>query len=90
MIFQNKYINLFQQFSNTMTKMFMYMFIKNESGTDALPMRFVAAALLLAVVVALSAASLADFTRDAQVIRFSGDLTSLDSRASTIYQQFPL
>lgn len=59
----------------------------NEEGTVALPMRIVAAVFLLAIIISISAASLTDFTHDAQVMRFSGDLTTLDSRASTVYHQ---
>ena len=59
----------------------------DEAGADALPMRFVAAAVLMGIIIALSAAALADITRDAQVNRFSGDLYALEARASAIYQQ---
>ena len=63
------------------------MLINNEVGADALPMRFAAAAVLMGIIVALSATALADLTRDAQVKRFSGDLSALEARASAIYQQ---
>ena len=59
----------------------------DEAGADALPMRFVAAAVLMGIIVALSATALADLTRDAQVKCFYGDLSVLDARASAIYQQ---
>jgi hypothetical protein len=59
----------------------------DEAGADALPMRFVAAAVLMGIIVALSATALADFSRDAQVKRFSADLSALEARASVIYQQ---
>jgi len=61
--------------------------IDNEIGADALPMRFVAAAVLMGIIVALSVTALADLTMDAQVKRFSGDLSVLEARASAIYQQ---
>ncbi len=63
------------------------MWINDEVGADALPMRFAAAAVLMGIIVALSATALADLTRDAQVKRFSGDLSALEARASAIYQQ---
>lgn len=50
-------------------------------------MRFAAAAMLMGIIVALSATALADFTRDAQVRQFSGELSALEARASAIYQQ---
>lgn len=56
-------------------------------GADGLPMRFAAAAILLGFIVAVSAAALADFTRDARVTGFSADLSALEARASAIYQQ---
>ena len=59
----------------------------DEAGADALPMRFVAAAVLMGIIVALSATALADITRDAQVKCFSGDLSALEGRVSAIYQQ---
>jgi len=43
--------------------------------------------VLMGIIVALSATALADLTRDAQVKRFSGDLSALEARASAIYQQ---
>ena len=59
----------------------------DEAGADALPMRFVAAAMLMGILVALSATAMADFTMEAQVSRFSGDLSALEARAAAIYQQ---
>jgi hypothetical protein len=61
--------------------------MNSEEGADALPMRFAAAAVLMGIIVALSATALADFTRDAQVKRFSADLSALEARASAMYQQ---
>ena len=61
--------------------------LPDEAGADALPMRFVAATMLMGILVALSATALADLTRDAQVKCFSGDLSALEGRASAIYQQ---
>jgi hypothetical protein len=61
--------------------------INSEEGADALPMRFAAAAMLMGIIVALSATALADLTRDAQVKQFSADLSALEARASVIYQQ---
>ena len=69
------------------TRFYTPVWINSEDGADALPMRFVAAAVLLGIIVALSATALADLTRDAQVKRFSGDLSALEARASAIYQQ---
>lgn len=59
----------------------------DEEGADALPMRFAVAVVLMGIIVALSATALADLTRDAQVKRFSADLSALEARASVIYQQ---
>lgn len=50
-------------------------------------MRFVAAAILFAVIVAISAPAVSDFLREVNITRFSSDLTVLDARASAIYQQ---
>ena len=69
------------------TRFYTRVLINNEVGADALPMRFAAAAVLMGIIVALSATALADLTRDAQVKRFSGDLSALEARASAIYQQ---
>ena len=55
-------------------------------GADALPMRFVVAALLIGILIALSATALVDFTRDSQITRFSGDLAALEDRSAIIYQ----
>jgi hypothetical protein len=59
----------------------------DEVGADALPMRFVVAALLMGILIALSATALADFTRDSQITRFSGDLAALEDRSAVIFQQ---
>jgi len=69
------------------TRFYTRLLINNEVGADALPMRFVAAAVLMGIIVALSVTALADVTRDAQVKRFSADLSALEARASAIYQQ---
>lgn len=59
----------------------------DEVGADALPMRFVVAAFLMGIIISISAAALADFIQDAQVTRFSADLSALEDRAAVIYQQ---
>ncbi|HUW67876.1 MAG TPA: hypothetical protein VMW20_07480 [Candidatus Nanoarchaeia archaeon] len=61
--------------------------LRDEVGADALPMRFVVAALLMGILIALSATALADFTRDSQITRFSGDLAALEDRSAMIFQQ---
>jgi hypothetical protein len=61
--------------------------LSDEMGADALPMRFVVAALLMGILIALSATALADFTLDSQITRFSGDLAALEDRSAVIYQQ---
>jgi hypothetical protein len=63
------------------------MLISNEEGAVALPMRLAAAAILFSILVAISAAALADISRDADVDRFSADLGAVEARASVIYQQ---
>ena len=63
------------------------MLISNEEGAVALPMRLAAAAILFSILVAISAAALADISREAQVDRFSADLGAFEARASVIYQQ---
>lgn len=57
------------------------------AGSDALPMRFAAAAILVGIIIAISADSLADFSKDTDISQFSGDLSVLEARASVIYQQ---
>jgi hypothetical protein len=61
--------------------------LRDKMGADALPMRFVVAALLIGIIIALSARALADFNRDSQITRFSGDLAALEDRSAIIYQQ---
>lgn len=61
--------------------------IFDDSGSDALPMRFVAAIILMGFIIAISATALADFSKDTNISQFSGDLSSLEARASVIYQQ---
>ncbi|MCL7476247.1 MAG: hypothetical protein M8352_09445 [ANME-2 cluster archaeon] len=59
----------------------------NDEGSDALPMRFAAAAILMGMIIAISATALADFSKDTNISHFSGDLSALEARASVIYQQ---
>ncbi|MDF1557349.1 MAG: hypothetical protein P1P80_04115 [ANME-2 cluster archaeon] len=59
----------------------------DEVGSDALPMRLAAAAILMAIIISISAAALADFSKGTNISSFSADLSSLEARASTIYQQ---
>ncbi|MCG7850216.1 MAG: hypothetical protein MIO93_13725 [ANME-2 cluster archaeon] len=61
--------------------------IFDDLGSDALPMRFAAAAILMGIIIAISATALADFSKDTNISQFSGDLSSLEARASVIYQQ---
>ncbi|MCD4846231.1 MAG: hypothetical protein K8R25_17270 [Methanosarcinales archaeon] len=63
------------------------MFHCDETGADALPMRFAAAAILFSIIIVISVVALRDFSRDAQVARFSADLGTVEARASVIYQQ---
>jgi hypothetical protein len=63
------------------------MLISNEDGAVALPMRLAAAAILFSIIVVISAAALADISRNANVDRFSADLSAVEARASVIYQQ---
>lgn len=63
------------------------MLFSEEVGADALPMRFAAAAILMAIILALSYTALADFIKGGQVMRFSSDLAAFEDRASVIYQQ---
>ncbi|MCL7412781.1 MAG: hypothetical protein M8353_04075 [ANME-2 cluster archaeon] len=59
----------------------------DDAGSDALPMRFAAAAILMGIIITISAAALADFSKDTDISQFSGDLSVLEARASVIYQQ---
>ena len=63
------------------------MFYGDETGADALPMRFAAAAVLFSIIIVISVVALRDFSRDAQVARFNADLGTVEARASVIYQQ---
>ena len=65
----------------------MHAVLFDEVGSDALPMRFAAAAILMGIIIAISSAALADFSKDANISQFSGDLSALEARASVIYQQ---
>jgi len=66
---------------------YILMFHDDETGADALPMRFAAAAILFSILVVISVVALRDFSRDAQIARFSADLGTIEARASVIYQQ---
>jgi len=62
------------------------MFLRDNRGAEALPLRLVVTVILFAVILGLLISSLRNFISDAQEKKLQGDLDTIEKRAALMYK----